>query len=254
MSIQVNINNLQKINKKYKQNNPFPHIVLENFFEISFLEKVRQEVEVFSDWDGEKNFYGSEKKRWQNDIDKLPKNVSKLISYINSPSFLEIIEEITGESNLIPDPYLEGGGIHSTGNQGFLKMHVDFNWHEKLQAFRRLNVLIYLNKDWDKSFGGNLLLAKKNIHGKLDVKQSIEPLFNRVVIFTTDDQSFHGQPDVLSVPESIRRNSIAAYYYVTNNPQNKTSKKRVGTNYVNLKGKNLKYQSIFRKFLKNFKR
>ena len=132
----------------YAANNPFPHLVLRNSWDEALLSRVAAECEAFTDWDEEKAFYGSIGKRACGTFSKLPPRTAQLISYCNGSKFLALLEELTGEEGLIPDPHLFGGGIHSTINQGFLKMHADFNWHRRLKLYRRLNLLIYLNKNW----------------------------------------------------------------------------------------------------------
>ncbi len=231
-----NLNSLPDLANDYLNADPFPHIVLMNIWNRNFLDAVRVEVEGFSNWDGEKNFYGSQKKRWQSDFVKLPSKVQQIFNYLNSPVFLRILEEITGENSLIPDPYLMGGGIHSTGAQGFLKLHADFNWHVKMKVYRRLNLLIYLNKNWHNEFKGNLELAEKKDNGEFKIVKSIKPIFNTTVIFTTSDYSYHGQSEPLNTPENIRRNSLAVYYYVSEKPHGTSDMKRTWTDYRNLKG------------------
>ena len=71
-------------------------------------------------------------------------------------------------------------------------------------------MLIYLNKNWDPDFGGNLELWDREMKSKVD---SIAPIFNRCVIFNTDADSYHGHPDPLNTPSQITRKSIALYYY-----------------------------------------
>ena len=96
-----------------------------------------------------------------------------------------------GEVSLIPDPYFHGGGIHSTTKGGFLKVHADFNWHKKLKLFRRLNLLLYLTRDWKEEYKGNIEFWKEPFN---EASKSVFPKFGRMVIFTTDDKSFHGHP------------------------------------------------------------
>jgi hypothetical protein len=69
---------------------------------------------------------------------------------------------------------------------------------------------VYLNKNWQTEYGGNLELWSKDM--KTCVK-SVEPIFNRCVIFNTDEDSFHGHPDPLTTPEDRSRRSLALYYY-----------------------------------------
>lgn len=173
-------------------------------------------MENFSSWQGEKKFYGSIKKRYCGNLSQLPENSKNFIQMLNGPEFLKFLEDITSIKHLIPDPYLEGGGFHSIGVGGFLKIHADFNWHAKLKLHRRINVLFYLNSEWKSEWGGDLELWDSNM--KCCIKR-IEPIINRMVIFNTTDNSFHGHPDPLKCPENIERKSIALYYYTVERPE-----------------------------------
>ena len=192
---------------------PYPHVVLDGLWQDDFLRAVAQEIPTIQHWSGEKNFFGSVQKRWLSDWERFPPMTYDFLSVLNSDDFCELVSKVTSEKNITADPYLEGGGVHSTGPGGFLRMHADFNWHQRLQLLRRVNVLIYLNSDWQDSYSGDLLMAQKQPDGSLAVEKRISPIFNRTVIFITDDQSLHGHPEPLTCPEHIRRNSIATYYY-----------------------------------------
>ena len=230
------IANARKLANVYASNIPFPHIVLKNLWDESQLSLVAQECQSCTDWDEEKQFVGATGKRSFSTIAKLPVNVRMLINFCNSPVFLSELEILTGEDGLIPDPYLYGGGIHSTLNNGFLKLHTDFNWHQRLKLYRRLNVLIYLNKEWNKSWGGELELAVSR-NGKLSSELYITPDFNKTVIFTTTDKSFHGHPDPMKLPAGVSRNSIALYYYLSVKPEDAFGEATTKTNYIMRYGK-----------------
>ena len=164
-NIQTSVDIQKFINesRNYKKSSPFPFCVVDNIWSSYLLKKAEDEINNFNAWDGEKEFFGSVGKRFCNTFEKLPESVKEIVQLCNSPSFINCLETITGERGLIPDPYLEGGGIHSTNNNGFLKMHTDFNWYPKLKLYRRLNFIIYLNSGWEKSWKGHLKLALKKL-------------------------------------------------------------------------------------------
>lgn len=211
------------LNRTYLSGNPFAHIVIDNLFETALIKQIENEISDFKDWNGEKQFYGSEKKRYCGTLEKLPSSSRNMIQTLNSPTFLKFLEGVTGIPHLIPDPYLEGGGYHSIGTGGFLKIHADFNWHPILQIHRRINVLLYLNSDWDESWGGHLELWDSNM---TNCVKKIAPLFNRLVVFSTTDTSFHGHPDPLVCPPEVRRKSIALYYYTAERPNSEVKRGR----------------------------
>ncbi len=98
---------------------------------------------------------------------------------------------------------------------GLLKIHADFNKHPVTQLDRRLNVLVYLNKDWEEAYGGHFELWDKNME-KAEVR--ILPIFNRMAVFSTTSYSYHGHPDPLTCPADRSRKSIALYYYTNGRP------------------------------------
>ena len=229
------IGNVQKLSNVYATNRPFPHIVLKNIWDDSQLSAVADECESFQNWDEEKKFFGSVGKRTCSTLSKLPANTTSLINFCHGPEFLKNLEILTGEIGLIPDPYLYGGGFHSTLNKGFLKMHIDFDWHSKLLLRRRLNLLIYLNRGWCSSWGGQLRLQHMYGSGQENVVE-ITPDFNKTVIFTTDGESLHGHPNPMDLPEDVSRNSIALYYYVAETFEDYKNPKREMTKYFRLDG------------------
>ncbi len=144
-------------------------------------------------------------------------------AFFNSPAMLAFLEGLTNIKGLIPDPYFAGGGLHEISTGGMLGIHADFQVNEALQLRRRINVLIYLNKDWKLEYGGELELWDKKMQQKV---KSVAPLFNRCVIFNTDADSFHGHPDPLTTPPDVTRKSIALYYYTAQAIENAVGESR----------------------------
>ena len=128
----------------------------------------------------------------------ISKTVRDFLEAMNSFEMLLWLEALTGIEGLIPDPYFGGGGLHQIEPGGFLKIHADFNVHPKLKLDRRLNMLVYLNKDWRDEYGGHLELWDRDMSA---CRQRSCRLFNRTVIFSTTDTSFHGHPHPLTAPE-----------------------------------------------------
>jgi Rps23 Pro-64 3,4-dihydroxylase Tpa1-like proline 4-hydroxylase len=126
------------------------------------------------------------------------------------------LEALTGIEGLIPAPYFGGGGLHQIEPGGFLKIHADFNVHPKLKLDRRLNMLVYLNKDWRDEYGGHLELWDRDLSA---CRKKILPSFNRTVIFSTTDTSFHGHPHPLTAPVGMSRKSVSLYYYTAGRPE-----------------------------------
>lgn len=203
---------LPELSKKYQTASPYPHIVLENFMNPEVLKACIQEFNRLNETDGWINYkHYNEDKRGMNKIDLLPETIKSTINELNSPAFLQWLEQITGIKGLMKDESLEGGGIHQSTRGGFLNIHADFTAHPHHRNWqRRVNVLVYLNEDWKEEYGGKLELWDRKMKA---MEESVLPIFNRCVIFSTDADSFHGHPEPMTCPEGTYRRSIALYYY-----------------------------------------
>lgn len=121
---------------------------------------------------------------------------------------------------------MEGGGYHEIKKGGLLKVHADFSkYSSELNLDRRLNLIIYLNKEWNKNWGGCLSLFDENIRESI----SVSPDFNIAILFSTNSKTYHGHPDTLNCPENISRKSLALYYFSIGRPSGEIIGKHHGT-------------------------
>lgn len=207
---------LAKANRdKYVTAQPFPHIYLDDVFPPEVLNNVLEEFPNSNQIEWQQFQNKNEVKLASRNEEQFGPFTRHLMHILNSKPFLKFLEDLTGIRNLIPDPDLEGGGLHQILRGGLLKIHADFNKHPRTNLDRRLNVLIYLNKDWKEEYGGHFELWDKNME-KAEVK--ILPIFNRMAIFSTTSVSYHGHPDPLNCPPDRSRKSIALYYYTNGRP------------------------------------
>ena len=138
--------------------------------------------------------------------------IANVVCQFNSYPFLNFLTKLAGISKLLPDPYLHGGGPQQILNGGRLDVHADFTYLPALDLYRRINVLYYLNPDWKPEFGGKLEFWSASASTPKFVK-SIAPKFNRLVVFDTKRDTYHGHPKPLSVPQGVTRKALAFYYY-----------------------------------------
>lgn len=204
----------------YANAKPFPHIVLDDFFDPEVVDGVLAE------------FPSPDAIRWQrfdnaNEIklasatDASFGPLTRLFLYhLNSITFLEFLSRVTGIDNLIPDPRFEGGGLHQIVRGGKLGVHADFNKHAVYGLDRRLNLLLYLNKNWREEYGGHLQLWNRDM---TRCEAKVLPIFNRVMLFSTTDFTYHGHPDPLDCPEGMTRKSLALYYFTKGRPVDEVS-------------------------------
>ena len=200
----------QELHERYNNAMPFPHIVLDNIFTPAILDQCLEHFPAEPDPDSQTFDRDQERFKTSFNPDYLPAPVRSFFYSLNSQPFIRFLENMTGIDRLIPDPHFLGGGFHQTKEGGHLSVHADFNLHPHLRIERRLNLLIYLNKDWDEECGGALELWDTEMKACVE---SVTPLFNRCVVFSTNANSYHGHPKPVSHPRKIPRRSLALYYY-----------------------------------------
>jgi Rps23 Pro-64 3,4-dihydroxylase Tpa1-like proline 4-hydroxylase len=204
----------------YIKAEPFPHIVFDNFFDPNLVDQVLAEFPQpgtirWQQFDNEREI------KLASATESSFGPVTRLFLYhLNSITFLEFLSAITGIPNLISDPRFDGGGLHQIVRGGKLGIHADFNRHGAYNLDRRLNLLLYLNKDWREEWGGHLQLWNRDMSR---CEARVLPIFNRVMIFGTTDFTYHGHPDPLQCPEGMTRKSLALYYFSNGRPAEEVS-------------------------------
>lgn len=199
---------------------PFPHAVIDGLFDDDVLDAVaacfpRPDEIRWVSFDS-----ATEKKLGYSYREALSEPVRSFLFEMNSAPVLELLETLTGIQGLIPDPYYGGAGLHQIERGGFLKIHADFNVHPKLHLDRRLNLIVYLNRDWQEEYGGHLELWDRDMRR---CARKVLPVFNRTVVFSTTDTSYHGHPSPLACPPTTTRRSASLYYYTNGRPPEERS-------------------------------
>jgi 2OG-Fe(II) oxygenase superfamily len=201
----------ESLSAQYCFAEPFPHIVLDNFLPEAMahaaLENFPREV-LKSDRVFDMGYAGFHKRQiLPEDCDGPARS---MFHFFNSQPFIEFLEGLSAIEALIPDPHYIGGGYHEIAAGGKLGIHADFRINTRLNLSRRMNVIIYLNEGWKEEYGGCLELWERDMSTK---RETVMPIFNRCVIFNTDEDSYHGHPDPMPSPDGVFRRSIALYYY-----------------------------------------
>jgi len=140
-----------------------------------------------------------------------PPGLGEVTDELNSPNFVNWLSALTGIPDLVSDPSLEGGGLHQSSRGGFLNVHTDFSHHHYHKHWRRrVNLILYLNPEWQAEWGGAIELWDVRMRSCM---AKYPPVLNHALIFNTDEKSLHGFPEPLDCPEGISRKSLALYYY-----------------------------------------
>lgn len=203
--------------EEYLSNDPFPHMVFQNFFPENLLDQILDEFPDFATLDDKIEYEDKNEIKFASDGETVfGEKTKNFLHYLNSQPFLYFLSNLTGIQDLIPDPEFIGGGFHELKKGGFLNIHADFNKHKHTGLDRRINILVYLNKDWKDSYGGQLELWNTDMK---ECVRKVIPGFNTVVVFNTTDFSYHGNPEPVQCPEGQSRKSIALYYYTNGRPE-----------------------------------
>lgn len=189
------------------QPNPFPYAVLDDFWPDTLLDGIVAEFPRETDerWQRFRNDkelkLGGSREQWGSITSVL------FNDGLAEPTFCNMLAREFETPPLTMDP--RGGGYHLIPPGGYLAQHVDFNRSED-GLWRRLNLIIFLNRDWHPQQRGELVL------GQNSNSIVIQPVFNRTVVFETSDTSWHGHP-IPTAPDFWRK-SVAAYYFSQESP------------------------------------
>ena len=214
---------------------PFHYLVYDGFFAPDAAEQILSAYPdvTTGNWDG--TTYINQKNKFA--LTKFGSDhplLQQAFDEFNGEIFLQVVEEVTEIPELLGDSELFGGGLHQSVTGAFLDVHVDFNYHQTTRYHRRMNAIVYMNKDWKDEYEGHLELWDLSQGDKI-LLDKCAPVFNRCVIFETNEISFHGHPKPLNTPDDINRKSIVTYYYTKTRPQNEIAKDH-NTIYVNTEG------------------
>lgn len=220
-----------KLWSEFKTAEPFNHVVIDNFFNEDFAEKLEQEFPSLEETSNF-NVYNNqlEIKKTLNKWDNFPPATYKAFTMFGRSDFLYNMRGFLGDpkaESLWFDYGLNGGGWHIHGNGGNLNMHLDYNLHPKLGEQRKINLIVYLTKGWQVEWGGGLELWSHNpeTNRPKERVKVIDNIYNRAVIFDTTQNSWHGLPDFIRCPNDVSRKSIAGYF-LTKAPENTEARGR----------------------------
>jgi Rps23 Pro-64 3,4-dihydroxylase Tpa1-like proline 4-hydroxylase len=231
----INQKLLQNVNvlaEQYKSASPYPHIVIDNFLWENILESCLEEMMDYTGYCSQNGDTSMSKVQINKfffpsglDDDTLKSmkentpTVHAALSYLQSKPAISFLSSLTGIQNLQGDDIFLGAGAHKVIDGGKLAIHTDFNQNWNTNLYRRINLLLYMNKNWKEEYGGELELWNADLSS---CEKKILPIFNRVVIFTTSNKSYHGHPKPMTLPKNVARYSMALYYYTQEPPVNES--------------------------------
>lgn len=223
---------------------PYPHVVLDSFFDDGLLDQIVAEFPKDTDIKWQRFDDERQKKLASSNEADMSPLIRHFLYELNSGTFLRFLDKLTGIRGLISDPYFQGGGFHQIMPGGTLGVHTDFNKHPTFDLDRRVNVIIWLNREWKEEYGGHFEMWDSDV---AHCFKRVLPIFNRMVVFNTNDFSFHGHPEPLRCPAGMSRKSLALYYFSNGRPDSEV-KHVSGTSFLPRPGE----RETFKEFVKSF--
>ena len=205
------LDNIDAKAAQYQGAKPFPHIVIDDVLTQDAFKAAMAGFPGIDDQSWKGFIHVNEFKFSNPEPDTWDQSLYDTAQEFCSPEFVSFLEQLTGIQNLIPDFTMDGGGLHMTKRGGHLNIHADFSTHHTHEDWaRRVNILIYLNEEWPDEWGGKLELWDPEMTA---CQAKVTPQGNRMLVFTTSGDSFHGHPDGLTCPPDQARRSLAMYYF-----------------------------------------
>lgn len=226
---------LPEIKADFQSKKPFRYVAIDNFLPEEIADEILNNYPSieFGEWEG--TTYLDQKNKFQKSKFEDGSFMQQVFDELNGPVFCNWLDRLANfEESLMGDSDLFGGGLHQSINGAFLNVHVDYNIHPKTKYHRRLNAIIYLNKGWREEYQGHNELWDFT-EGKKIMLDRVSPIFNRCVIFETNEISFHGHPTPLKTPQGVSRKSLATYYYTKSRPAHEIASDH-NTIYKNTEG------------------
>jgi hypothetical protein len=210
-----------ELHRQFVAAEPFRHVVIDEFLKPEFCHQLMMEFPAFDSGHAKNEHGETGRKAVVSDPARIGPAYARFDQMIRAREFLELMSGITGIPKLLYDPEYVGGGTHENLDGQDLDPHVDFNYHPSRQWHRRLNLIVFLNPEWEPGWGGCLefLSDPWTVNGSRPA-ESVVPLANRAVIFETNEHSWHGFRRIrVPAEKRISRRSIAIYLYTEGRPE-----------------------------------
>jgi len=211
LDLRARAEQLPELKQQYAAASPYPHIVFDDALRPEIVDTLYSELELQNTNEWKRYVHVNERKHANPKPETWGPTLQAVARALTSPEFVSFVGELTGFDDLLPDWSMDGGGLHRSGRGGYLNVHTDFTAHHMHPTWRRrVNLLLYLNPEWRRDWGGELELWSADMSRCVT---RVAPKGNRMLLFTTDERSYHGHPTPMECPEHVFRQSLALYYF-----------------------------------------
>lgn len=204
------IDSISKLRNDFASSVPYKHLVIDNFLRVDVAESLYANFPAYDIFN--KKYDGlNERKAEGSNFEDFDALFTELRKEVSSPEFNDFISQITGVKEVFVTDDAMGSGLHQGKAGSFLDIHIDFSMHHLANVYRRLNLLIFFNKEWKDEWAGHTELWNADM---TECVKKVRPDFNRAVIFATTGKSYHGYGKI-NPPENITRKSFYTYFYTS---------------------------------------
>ena len=199
-------NNIDKLSLKTA---PFDHIIIPDFINRDYYHEIESKIPSTPEKTWWKYENPVEVKYALDDLNTMHPAIRNVFYSLSHDNTIDRFKKIFNIPDLEYDPYCHGAGLHMHPRYGRLNMHIDYEIHPISNKQRRLNVILYLNDEWNQEWNGDTQLWDETVSNCV-VKSY--PKKNTAIIFVTTEQSWHGVPNIIMCPNDIYRKTLAFYY------------------------------------------
>lgn len=211
-----NFQNTFDLQRVYRSHPSYSKLEIKNFLPIDVVQPMSAELDQIP-LESCKKFTRKDSCMYEyNNLDDTPIQ-DEVVHALHSSTFLKWLQAVTDTVDLIPDPHLIGAGYSKAYTGDSLKIHTDFNWNNQLRLHRRLSVIIYLNEEWNESWGGNLDFYDTD---RENVLSRVIPRAGNMVVWSYNNLAYHGYPEPMTNPKGTCRKNLRLFYYVSNASHN----------------------------------
>jgi|694.fasta_scaffold138821_3 hypothetical protein len=206
--------------EEYQNIKPYPYYYQDNILDPKFALELQKEIleipkDAFDTYDNP-----FETKLTFRDKNNFPELSERLFKYLESDYYINKVSKLCGYK-LIKDPNRNFTQIHTYENNGKLDIHLDAEVHPITKDYKMITLGIYLSYDWKDTYGCDLEIWngdswKESNHKIYDCVTKVAPIFNRLIIFTNTNNSWHGNPNIMDGNNDSKRIFVTISYLSPN--------------------------------------
>ena len=200
-----------ELRTQFQAGKPYPHVVIDNFFDPEILRRLIADFPSQGGRDWIQYDTQNEIKATSRGIADLSLFTQAFFLQICAEPMMEFLRHVTGHADLVPDPLFHGGGLHESPRGGWAERACRLDAASGAAAGPAAQPDHLSQRRLGPGLGRRARPGRPRQARRPAPAWS--PLFNRAVIFETNDETLHGFPDPMTCPVDITRKSVSLFYW-----------------------------------------